>query len=270
MGSLSRDHVSDNLLDQLDELRRRLDGLERSALRGIIGPYVPDDTTTITGYLNLTIHEEGVPSPYRLAIADTAAAEPIEISGQIPIGGIIGWSGSVNDIPAHWHLCDGAAGTPDMRDKFIIGAGSTYAVGATGGAATIDTSHSHGDGTLAAAVGAHHHHQSTLATDSDTHSHSGTTNTGSAHTHAKTLESVAVQSGSGTTVVQDVTINNESLHTHAFSTSEDAHVHAITGEVGGIQGASTGDVSGSTATGGSTTENNFPPYYAAAWIMRIS
>jgi microcystin-dependent protein len=46
------------------------------------------------------------------------------------------WSGSIASIPAGWHLCDGTAGTPNLRDKFIVGAGSAYAVGATGGAAT--------------------------------------------------------------------------------------------------------------------------------------
>jgi len=36
------------------------------------------------------------------------------------------WGGAIVDIPAGWHLCDGNAGTPDLRDKFVIGAGSSY------------------------------------------------------------------------------------------------------------------------------------------------
>jgi len=36
------------------------------------------------------------------------------------------WSGAVVDIPAGWALCDGNGGRPDLRDKFVIGAGSTY------------------------------------------------------------------------------------------------------------------------------------------------
>lgn len=43
------------------------------------------------------------------------------------------WSGAIVDIPAGWHLCDGTEGTPDLRDNFIVGAGSTYAPAATGG-----------------------------------------------------------------------------------------------------------------------------------------
>lgn len=58
----------------------------------------------------------------------------------VPVGGIVIWSGSVESIPSGWHLCDGTTvgevTCPDLRDKFVLGAGSTYAVGATGGAAT--------------------------------------------------------------------------------------------------------------------------------------
>ena len=46
------------------------------------------------------------------------------------------WSGAVVDIPFGWHLCDGSSGTPDLRDKFVVGAGNSYAVGATGGSAS--------------------------------------------------------------------------------------------------------------------------------------
>jgi len=36
------------------------------------------------------------------------------------------WAGAVVDIPAGWALCDGNAGRPDLRDKFVLGAGGTY------------------------------------------------------------------------------------------------------------------------------------------------
>lgn len=48
-------------------------------------------------------------------------------------GIVVMWSGAIADIPTGWSLCNGSNGTPDLRDKFIPGAGSTYAVGATGG-----------------------------------------------------------------------------------------------------------------------------------------
>jgi len=54
----------------------------------------------------------------------------------IPTGVISLWYGSIGSVPTGWYLCDGANGTPDLRDKFVVGAGSTYAVAATGGATT--------------------------------------------------------------------------------------------------------------------------------------
>lgn len=49
----------------------------------------------------------------------------------IPTGTIIIWSGSLAAIPAGYYLCNGSNGTPDLRDKFVVGAGNSYAVGAT-------------------------------------------------------------------------------------------------------------------------------------------
>jgi hypothetical protein len=62
----------------------------------------------------------------------------------VPAGMIMIWSGSVGSIPTGWTLCNGSNSTPDLRDKFIIGAGSTYAVGGTGGSANaVVVSHTH-------------------------------------------------------------------------------------------------------------------------------
>ena len=59
-------------------------------------------------------------------------------------GMIILWAGSVASVPTGWYLCDGANSTPDLRGKFVIGAGGTYAVGATGGSAdAVVVSHTH-------------------------------------------------------------------------------------------------------------------------------
>lgn len=50
-----------------------------------------------------------------------------------PIGTIVIWSGMPDTIPDGWHLCDGDAGTPDLRDRFILGAGRIYAPKDSGG-----------------------------------------------------------------------------------------------------------------------------------------
>lgn len=56
---------------------------------------------------------------------------------EVPIGAILGWVGAASGWPANYHLCDGAASTPDARGKYIVGGGVTYAVGSTGGAGTV-------------------------------------------------------------------------------------------------------------------------------------
>jgi len=62
----------------------------------------------------------------------------------VPAGGIIMWSGSVASIPSGWLLCNGASGTPDLRDRFVIGAGNSYAVGSAGGSKdAIVVAHTH-------------------------------------------------------------------------------------------------------------------------------
>lgn len=67
--------------------------------------------------------------------------------GVVPKGGIIMWSGTVANIPVGWALCNGSSGTPDLRDKFIVGAKQDDAGAAktnvsgsltqSGGAATV-------------------------------------------------------------------------------------------------------------------------------------
>jgi len=51
-----------------------------------------------------------------------------------PSGMILIWSGAIVNIPAGYVLCDGNNGTPDLRNRFVVGAGDTYAVDASGGA----------------------------------------------------------------------------------------------------------------------------------------
>ena len=54
----------------------------------------------------------------------------------IPTGVIVLWSGAANAIPSGYVLCDGNNSTPDLRDRFLVGAGNSYSVGDTGGSNT--------------------------------------------------------------------------------------------------------------------------------------
>lgn len=124
------------------------------------------------------------------------AGKTVYVSGggeiSVPVGGIILWSGSVASIPTGWALCDGNNGTPDLTDRFVVGAGDTYDPGDTGGA-TTDTSssdsHSHSDGSLATSASSSTWEIGTFVSgtyasrSSHTHTISGTTGSDS-HSHS--------------------------------------------------------------------------------------
>jgi hypothetical protein len=78
----------------------------------------------------------------------------------IPTGMINLWYGAIGSVPTGWYLCDGANGTPDLRDKFVVGAGSTYSVAATGGATdAIVVSHTHTATSTSTVTDPGHNHQ---------------------------------------------------------------------------------------------------------------
>lgn len=89
----------------------------------------------------------GVPTaPTAVAGTSTTqlATTAFVTANSIPSGAILLWSGSVASIPTGFVLCDGTNSTPDLRNRFVVGAGSTYAVDATGGSAdAVVVSHTH-------------------------------------------------------------------------------------------------------------------------------
>ena len=86
---------------------------------------------------------------------DTAISAAIAAASLIPSGIITMWSGATNNVPSGWYLCDGTNGTPDLRDKFVIGAGNLYAVTTTGGTKdAIIPSHTH---SVSVSDGGHSH-----------------------------------------------------------------------------------------------------------------
>jgi len=110
------------------------------------GAVVFSSTSTFTG---TPTAPNANPATISTQIATTAFVRDI-----IPAGVILLWSGSIANIPLGWVLCNGSSGTPDLRDRFVVGAGNGYAVGATGGQtdATLvahthtinDSGHAHG------------------------------------------------------------------------------------------------------------------------------
>ena len=194
-------------------------------LNGTSGTVAPDLST-------LTINGTDVTA--------TAAELNTASTHYVPSGGIIIWSGSIANIPSGWALCDGDPenGTPDLRDRFVVGAGSTYAVDATGGADTVTLSTSN--------MPAHTHSSGTLG---------GTALSDGAHTHTIDGGSGAVSDFfGGSEADYGAGIGSPRLTTN----SNGAHTHTV-------------DVnSGSTGSRGSGTAFNIiPKYYALAYIMKL-
>lgn len=80
-------------------------------------------------------------SAFHTIVSATARVrvEPDLASRMVPAGTIMAWRGSLTDIPPGWTLCDGQNGTPDLRDRFVVGAGLSDQPHARGDA----ESHSH-------------------------------------------------------------------------------------------------------------------------------
>ena len=103
------------------------------------GTLVSSGTVDITGGFKL----DGSAGTSGQVLLSAGANTPTWGSAFIT-GMIMLWSGSSATIPTGWLLCDGSSSTPDLRNRFVVGATSTYAVGATGGSAdAIVVSHTH-------------------------------------------------------------------------------------------------------------------------------
>lgn len=117
----------------------------------VLGSSSPLSADIFTGETFLGIQVESnaemVPRQQLTSVAYAVKAlevvNPPDIPDSMPSGIIVMWSGSSDSIPQGWALCDGKNGTPNLTDRFLIGAGNTYNVGTTGGSTTKNLSHKH-------------------------------------------------------------------------------------------------------------------------------
>lgn len=169
----------------------------------------------------------------------------VEIGGTIPSGIITMWSGSISNIPKGWVLCDGQNGTPDLRDRFIVGAGKSYNVGDTGGANSVTLTVDN--------LPAHSHTMGSAGS----HSHTGSTNTTGSHNHSiaagySMAEGTDYFRANAKIKFSDKYTEYDGSHSHSLSiNSAGSHTHTINN------------------TGGGKAHENRPPYYALAFIMKI-
>ena len=216
-----------------------------------------------------------------------------------PVGTIIAWGGPLSSIPDNYQLCDGGtpqtstlqdllgagANVPDLRDRFIIGAGNNYSVDATGGSADATLvahshqvdDHDHGNGSLSVSshrhqVDDHNHGNGSLSAANHRHIFPGDDHlafangqNGWSSSTAGTFNMDADSSSSGNGKMFYTTYSG-SLNVSG-STGDSNPYTDYSGSLN-VSG-STGDSNPNTDSQGvSGTNKNLPPYYALCYIIK--
>jgi len=174
-------------------------------------------------------------SVYTTQLATTAFVHDV-----LPKGIIMLWSGSSASIPFGWALCNGSSSTPDLRDRFVVGAGTTYAVAATGGSKdSVIVSHTHTNSVSAA--GSHNHYILANAVNG-------------ADMASNPNQPVARQKTSGGDSDYNTEANVGGTATLGITNTVANHTHTVTINSAGVSG----------------TNANLPPYYALCYIMKTT
>jgi hypothetical protein len=212
----------------------------------------------------LTLAQDAASPMHAVTLQQANAA----LASSIPSGVIVMWSGSTASIPAGWALCNGLNGTPDLRNRFVIGAGSAYNPGTLGGAAT----HAH---TITVSphvltlnqIPSHSH-----PVNDPGHAHSGSTSASGDHEHIQRVNaydwdtSTATHSNVGGAAQQNF-LRNSTVTT--APAGNHAHTLFINGAGTNIsltsQGGSQSHAHGATASDASS----LPPFYALAYIQKL-
>lgn len=199
---------------------------------------------TITSQINATV-------PALIAAAVLTA---------LPVGTVVDWSGSVASIPSPWQLCDGTNSTPNLKDKFLVGAGSAYAVGATGGQTSVTPTITVAGTSLSVAQLPSYN----LTVTDPGHSH-GITDPG--HVHGIISGDAIITGTFGYTPGASLASTMGTIGNQIQSAVTGVTVNNATT---GISVASGGSGSTHTHTASSSVVATLPPYYALAKICKTS
>jgi len=211
---------------------------EYTAIASAISSKADSNSPTLTGTPLAPTASSGTNTTQIASTAFVATA----VAAVFPSGGIIIWSGSSASIPSGWVLCNGSNSTPDLRDRFVVGAGSTYAVGATGGSKdAIVVSHTHSLTATTGSGGSHSHY----VTNGESFGNDGT---------SSAEETINLADGLGGNMNQYILTTSNNTADFARSSTIADHTHSISGTT--------------DSAGSSGTNANLPPYYALCYIMK--
>jgi hypothetical protein len=132
-------NVNNAIRSLMSVLKNQQDGSSGDPFT-VAGTLVSSGTLDVTGAFKL----DGTAGASGQVLLSAGGSNTPTWGNAFVAGMIMLWSGSSASIPSGWLLCDGTNSTPDLRNRFVVGAGSTYAVNATGGSANaIVVAHTH-------------------------------------------------------------------------------------------------------------------------------
>lgn len=179
----------------------------------------------------------------------------------IPRGVIVVWHGSVATIPTGWHLCDGTAGTPDLRSRFVYGAGGDTNTKATVVSGWDTAADGHWNVGL---TGGEENHVLSIA-EMPSHLHTGTATTNGNHNHR-----LYVFNANGT---EDHTCGfSYDNNTAVMGKNNSPLAYRTTNGNGAELVATSGNHSHTVSidnNGGGTTHNILPRLMVLAYIMKL-
>ena len=164
-----------------------------------------------------------------------------------PIGGIIPYFGEIKNIPSGWKICDGTDGTPNLKDRFILGRSKDYEINNRGGESTVKLikenmpKHDHKYSPRNISYGNTHNHMyydawTTFSSDSNL---------------AKASKGIYKESDRYTAYLAAGSEKSNYQKVGDVNTDVHKHKHTI------------------SSKGGTNSHNNMPPYYELIYIIRV-
>lgn len=238
---------------------------------------------------------------------NTLRADVLEVfDSAVPLGSVTMWAGGTGDVPDGWELCDGSAinrttysdlydllGTtfgsgdgsttfnvPDMRDRFVVGAGSSYSRNSKGGSNSNNLAHTHSVNSHNHTTGTHSHTVSSHRHYTGAHSH-GNGDLRAQIVRTSTYNMFISQAASSSwTANYLINLYNSSPNgTGGLTSAVDVLGSTSSADAGytdyqapstnSVSAGTTGSTAPSTGSGGSSSQENRPPYIGLYYIIKV-